>query len=251
MNQMNPERTMNINPQTRIGDMVLETPAAMRVFEQLNVDYCCGGHRSLAEACAHAGRSYEEVAAKLAEVPDQAPAASDPAAWKEATLSSLIAHIEATHHVFTRSELARVAPLMEKVLRVHGEHHPELARISECFTAMADDLGPHLEKEEQILFPYVRAMESGQAPADCCFGTVQNPVRAMQYEHEQVGDILRELRTLTRDYTAPEDACGSYRSLYMGLQSLEQDLHLHIYLESHLLFPGAVALEDAVKIPLI
>jgi regulator of cell morphogenesis and NO signaling len=238
---------MKFDSQTRIGDLVLETPAAMRVFEALNVDYCCGGHRSLAEACAHAGRAYEEVAAGLAAMPAGETAAADPSVWREASLTDLIAHIESTHHVFTRQELARVAPLMEKVLRVHGEHHPELERVAECFQAMADDLGPHLEKEERILFPYLRNLEAGQAPSDCCFGTVQNPVRAMMSEHDQVGDVLRELRKVTRDFTVPEDACGSYRSLYMGLNALEQDLHIHIYLENHLLFPRAIALEETVN----
>jgi regulator of cell morphogenesis and NO signaling len=135
---------------------------------------------------------------------------------------------------------------MEKVLSVHGDHHPELARVAQCFEAMDPDLRPHLEKEEQILFPFVRNLEAGNRATDCCFGTVQNPIGAMQNEHEQVGDILRELRTLTHDYTPPQDACGSYRSLVMGLQNLEEDLHLHIYLESHLLFPRAIELETAV-----
>jgi regulator of cell morphogenesis and NO signaling len=237
---------MKFDAQTRIGDIVLEFPATMRAFEALNVDYCCGGHRSLADACAHAGKDLPEVLARLAEVEASAPAATDPGTWQAAPLAELIAHIEATHHAFTRSELARVAPLMEKVLKVHGDHHPELARIAQCFAAMANDLAPHLDKEEQILFPFVRSLEAGQRAADCCFGTVQNPIRAMQNEHEQVGDILRELRDLTRDYTAPEDACGSYRSLYLGLRNLEEDLHLHIYLESHILFPRAIALEEAV-----
>jgi len=236
---------MAFDSQTKIGDIVLDLPATMRVFEALNVDYCCGGHRSLAEACAHAGAPLAEVLARLQGPLDPDPA-PDPKAWQSAPLADLIAHIEATHHAFTRSELARVAPLMAKVLEVHGAHHPELARIAQCFAAMERDLKPHLEKEEQVLFPYVRALEAGRRDAGCCFGTVANPIRAMQNEHEEVGDLLRELRTLTRDYRAPEDACASFRSLYMGLQNLEEDLHLHIYLESHLLFPRAIALEAAV-----
>jgi regulator of cell morphogenesis and NO signaling len=211
---------MPFDAQTRIGDVVLEYPAAMRVFEALNIDYCCGGHRTLAEACAHASHALPEVLGRLELLPLAVPAPSDPGIWQERSLTDLITHIEARH----------------------GGHHPELARIAQCFQAMDSDLRPHLEKEERILFPFIRAMESG-APASGCFGTIQNPIRAMQNEHEQVGDILRELRTLTHDYTPPEDACGSFRSLFMGLRSLEEDLHLHIYLESHLLFPRAVALE--------
>jgi regulator of cell morphogenesis and NO signaling len=234
---------MSFDAQTRIGDIVLAQPATMRVFEALNVDYCCGGHRTLAQACAHAGKDLAVVLPQLETVQAEPAAPSDPGPWREAPLTDLIAHIEATHHAFTRSELARVAPLMEKVLQVHGEHHPELARINGCFQAMRQDLLPHLDKEEQILFPFIRNLEAGQAPSGHCFGSVENPIRAMQNEHEQVGDILRDLRDLTHDYTPPEDGCGSYRSLFLGLHSLEQDLHLHIYLESHLLFPRAIALE--------
>ena len=126
---------------------------------------------------------------------------------------------------------------------MHGGHHPELARAARCLEALDADLRPHLEKEERILFPYVRALETGQGPAGCCFGTVQNPIRAMEAEHDQAGELLRELRELTGGYAPPQDACASYRSLLMGLRSLEEDLHLHIYLENHLLFPGAVELE--------
>ena len=237
---------MSFDVQTQIGDVVLKVPATMRVFESLNIDYCCGGQRTLAAACAHAGKDLQEVQDKLANLQVAAPAPSDPKVWQSASLTELIDHIEATHHAFTRSELARVAPLMEKILSVHGDHHPELARVAQCFEAMDRDLRPHLEKEDQILFPFVRNLEAGNRATDCCFGTVQNPIGAMQNEHEQVGDILRELRTLTHDYTPPQDACGSYRSLVMGLQNLEEDLHLHIYLESHLLFPRAIELETAV-----
>jgi regulator of cell morphogenesis and NO signaling len=235
---------MNFTTATKIGDLVLEWPGAMRVLEGLNVDYCCGGHRSLAEACGLAGLDPDEVLGRLEAVQADRPGPADPKAWQEAALTDLMAHLEATHHVFTREELARVAPLMARVLQVHGDRHPELARTSACFLAMAADLEPHLLKEEEILFPFIRGLEAGEG-SGACFGSVASPVQVMQAEHEAVGDLLRELRILTRDYTAPEDACGSYRSLLMGLKSLEEDLHRHIYLESHLLFPRAVALEAA------
>ena len=235
---------MSFNLNVKIGDLVLELPAAMRVFEGLNIDYCCGGHRSLSEACALAGQDPSLVLRSL-EGLEAAPAPTDPKLWLEAPLTELVAHIETTHHTFTREELARVAPLMEKVARVHGANHPELACLEECFLAMQADLIPHLAKEELILFPYIRGLESPAGPAEACFGTVANPVRAMQAEHEAVGDILREIRILTHDFTPPADGCASYRSLFLGLQSLEEDLHLHIYLESHLLFPRAITLEGA------
>lgn len=229
----------------RIGDIVLECPGTMRVFERLGLDYCCGGHRSLAEAAALAGQDVAGVQEALAGAgPDDAPVA-DPRALAEGGLRDLIAHIEATHHVFTRAELDRVAPLMEKVAQVHGAGHPELAEVRELFFRLRADLLPHLEKEERILFPYIRTLEGGAAACESCFGTVRGPVSVMQAEHEEAGEILRELRTLTRGFQTPEDGCATYRSLLMGLEALEADLHLHIYLESHILFPRAIALEDA------
>jgi regulator of cell morphogenesis and NO signaling len=230
------------DPNARIGDLVLAAPASMRVFESLNIDYCCGGHRSLADACARAGQDLLDVLPLLETLPAADTGEEGPGKWQDAPLAELVDHIESTHHVFTRSELARVAPLMEKVLHVHGEHHPELDRIAGLFGALAADLLPHLEKEEQILFPFIRGLAAGdEGPRHC--GSVQNPIRVMTSEHEAAGEILFELRELTQDYTPPEDACGSFRSLYMGLAALEADLHRHIYLENHILFPKAIALE--------
>jgi regulator of cell morphogenesis and NO signaling len=241
-NLAEPART--IDTRARIGDLVLEMPAAVRVFEALNIDYCCGGQRSLADACAHAGQDLREVLAWLHDL--RAPVAGEgPQKWREAPLDQLMDHIVATHHAFTRSELDRVAPLMEKVLHVHGGHHPELERIAGLFAALAAELRPHLEKEEQILFPFIRGLVAGdRSPRHC--GSVQNPIRVMVDEHERAGEILRGLRELTEDYIPPEDACASYRSLFFGLRSLEEDLHQHIYLENHILFPRAGQLEAAL-----
>jgi len=235
---------MTFTAQTRIGDVVLEMPEAMRLFEQLDLDYCCGGHHPLGKVCEQAGLNVADVIQRLDALRSLPREAVDARRWTEADLTDLIAHIETRHHTFTREELQRMAPLMEKVLKVHGHSHAELGRISECFLALYADLMPHLEKEERILFPYIRGLECGADGSDACFGTVEGPIGVMQAEHEQAGEILREIKTLTQNHTPPEDACGSYKSLYMGLKALEEDLHLHIYLESHLLFPRAVALES-------
>ncbi len=236
---------MSFTPQTKIGDVVLHLPEAMRLFKRLNLDYCCGGHRTMDEVCSKAGLRTAQVIAELDTLSASPQGATDPVAWAAASLTELIAHIEAKHHTFTREELQRVAPLMEKVLRVHGDRHPELIEISRLFQTLVADLMPHLEKEEQILFPFIRSMEAGGSQHEACFGSVQGPLGVMQAEHEAAGEILRSLKTLTNDYTPPGDACGSFRSLYMGLQALEEDLHLHIYLESHLLFPRATTMEVA------
>ena len=125
----------------------------------------------------------------------------------------------------------------------HGDLHPETRSVETLVHRLVEDLGPHLLKEERILFPYIESLE-GPARDASCFGTVGNPIRMMLREHEAVGGILGELRAVTARYVAPPDACASFRALYAGLEQFEADLHRHIHLENNVLFPGALALEE-------
>ncbi len=227
---------------TRLGQIAAAFPPSMRVFEAHGLDYCCGGQRELGEACAAAGFAADKVLEELQQLRSSHSAATKD--WSAASITELVEHLLATHHEFTRTELARLAPLMDKVARVHGENHPELNAIRTCFIEISDDLGPHLMKEEQVLFPYMLALDAGQT-APSCFGTVANPIRAMLAEHDLVGELLHRIRDLSRDFSLPEGACGSYQSLFMGLADLEADLHQHMHLENNVLFPKAVALEDS------
>lgn len=233
---------MEFNDQTRLGQIAAAFPPSMRVFEAHGLDYCCGGQRELGEACAAAGFAPAKVLEEIQRL--RSSSLSESKDWSKGSLTELIKHLLATHHVFTRAELARLTPLMDKVARVHGENHPELNTIRLFFMELSNDLGPHLMKEEQVLFPYMLALDAGQTSASC-FGTVANPIRAMLGEHDQVGELLHRIRDLSRDFALPEGACGSYQSLFMGLADLEADLHEHIHLENNVLFPKAVALEDA------
>lgn len=237
---------MNAELNTKVGELVMERPETMRYFERLGIDYCCGGHRSLGEACALAKQDPALVLADLATL--QPPTAGLPSLqdWTRASLTDLIQHIVATHHEYLREELPRLDLLMDKVLRAHGERHPELARVGELYQALAADLMPHLMKEEQILFPYIRQMDQGQAGSSC-FGTVQSPIRVMEMEHEAVGGLLAELRERTGAYAVPADGCATFHALYDGLLTLERDLHLHIYLENQVLHPRAMAMEGALQ----
>ncbi|HEY3351410.1 MAG TPA: hemerythrin domain-containing protein [Thermoanaerobaculia bacterium] len=164
-------------------------------------------------------------------------------AWEKETLSALIGFILETHHAFTRDAIAALPSLAATVRGRHGEVHPETRAVETLVQRLVDDLGPHLLKEEKILFPYVESLE-GPARDASCFGTVQNPIRMMMREHEAVGEILRELRAVTADYSVPPDACTSFQALYAGLKEFEADLHRHIQLENDVLFPGALALEE-------
>lgn len=233
-----------------VREYALEMPRATRIFEKLGIDYCCGGGKSLAEACAKAGVAVDEVLGSL----ERAGSSDEKTAsegWQTASLAELITHIVEKHHTFTRAELARLEALLAKVCGVHGQNHPELFYIQKHFQELSRELGPHMLKEERVLFPYVIQMEEAVKNNRTLpvppFGTVRNPVRVMMAEHDAAGDILREMRGLSSDYTTPEDGCISYKTLYDALAALEADLHQHIHLENNILFPRAAEMEASLS----
>jgi regulator of cell morphogenesis and NO signaling len=237
-----------INTGMTVREVAMELPQSTRLFEKLRIDYCCGGHRPLAEACASAGVNVDEVMAMLGDVtPSEATGALD---FQNAPLPELITHILDTHHVFTKSEMERLQSLTDKVIGAHGANHPELLHVRELWQRLCADLKPHMFKEEQILFPYMvalaQAADQKRAAPFAPFGTVNNPIRMMMREHDVAGEIVRELRTLTSDYKAPADACISYQTLYQALENFERDLHQHIHLENNILFPKALDMETGL-----
>lgn len=238
---------MILNSDRTVRDVVLELPQATRVFEKLKIDYCCGGDTPLGEACATAGIEVENLELLLDEAREAAVQGSGALDFQTATLSELIVYILDKHHVYTKTEMARLEPLIDKVIGAHGENHPELRQLGEVFQRVCADLKPHMFKEEQILFPYIVEMERASLqdkPAPFApFGTVNNPVRMMMIEHDTVGDLLRELRALSSNYTVPSDGCISYQTLYQAFETFEQDLHQHIHLENNILFPRAIEME--------
>lgn len=239
---------MNLVTDKTVGELALEIPGATRVFEQKGIDYCCGGTQLLADACANAGVTLEEVRLALSTATDSPQDELDP---QSATLEDLTRYIVGKHHSFTRREITRLNSLLEKVCAAHGENHPELFRINLLFHELGADLEAHMMKEEQVLFPYVVRMEasaSQQVPLfRPPFGTVANPVRMMMLEHDRAGELLREIRDLSSGYVPPSDACLSYQALYTAFAELEKDLHQHIHLENNILFPRAVAMEPLAK----
>ena len=236
---------------TTVREVATELPQSTRLFEALKIDYCCGGNKPLSEACASAGVDVDEVMEMLSKVTQSDSENAATMDFQNASIPQLTTHILDTHHVFTKSELERLETLTTKVIGVHSANHPELIRLGELFKLLSDDLKPHMFKEEQVLFPYILAMvradENHQARPFAPFGTVNNPIRMMMREHDNAGEILREVRALTSDYKAPADACISYQTLYQALENLEKDLHQHIHLENNILFPKALDLENAMN----
>jgi regulator of cell morphogenesis and NO signaling len=154
-------------------------------------------------------------------------------------MTELADHIEQTHHAYLREELPRLTGLVGKIREVHGERHPKLVEVQRVFLGLRDELMMHMMKEEQVLFPMIRQMEASDNEPSFDCGSVDNPIRVMEHEHDNAGNALARLNELTGGYLPPADACNTYRATLSGLQELELDLHLHIHKENNILFPRA------------
>jgi regulator of cell morphogenesis and NO signaling len=235
MNTSTPEKT--------VGQLVAERPSRSRVFETFGIDYCCGGKKRLTEACETAGAVLDEVigALKAFEVDSKAEDETD---WSKVPMSHLIDHIVSTHHAYLGSELPRLSAMTEKVAMVHGRNHPELLACRDVFAGFRAELESHMGKEENVLFPMIKVLESASSLPESHCGTVQNPIRMMEHEHDDAGRALAKLRELTDGFAPPEDACNTYRACFDGLAELEADLHQHIHKENNILFPRAAQAEE-------
>lgn len=242
---------MPMEGQKTVAEIALERPNSAAVFEKLGIDYCCGGRKPLAVACQEAGIDVNQVAELLEDGAGKDKSENEAGDWSERSLASLVSHIVEKHHAFCRKEGLRLRTLLEKVVSKHGGRHPELSRVNEIFDALSDELSMHMMKEEQMLFPYIIRLEDAaahkSAPPRAPFGTVQNPVRMMVQEHDDAGHLIKEIQSLTGNFTPPEDACTSFKALYQGLEAFQADLHQHIHLENNLLFPRAIALEEVAQ----
>ena len=232
--------------ETVVGKIVARHPNVARVFEKHQIDYCCRGGTTLIEACKIQGVNVDQIAAEIEQVQNSGES-SDETNWNEAPLTELADHIVDTHHAFLTTELPRVSGLTEKVFNAHGEKRPELAKVKETFKLMREELESHMAKEENILFPAIRTLDSQAGPQAFPFGSVANPIGMMEHEHDDTGNALRRLRALTGDFVPPQDACPTYRVMLESLENLEQDLHLHIHKENNILFPRAKELERGTR----
>lgn len=227
-----------------VGELVAERPARAKVFEKLGIDYCCKGNVALSEACQAKGADAAAVAAELAAEPAR-PGEGPDAPWRR-SVDALVDHIVATHHAYLREALPRLGWITDKVAKVHGAKDPRLVELAAAFQAFAQETEEHLNKEEAILFPFCKLLETGRRPPFP--PTVTMPVRAMMREHEHHGEALETFRRLTDGFAVPEGACNTWRAMLDGLAELEADLHTHIHLENTVLFPWAERLEAALGV---
>ena len=228
-----------------IREIVATDYRTAAVFERHGLDFCCSGCRTIEQACRDAGVDTAAVLGELDAVLGTSSAGTpDYQSWDA---RALIGHIVARHHGFVRETIPPLLQHTEKIASVHGQRHPELVHIAGLFRRVASEMTDHMFKEEQILFPFIAAIDEARASRRPIplppFGTVENPIGVMEAEHKFVGDAMAEMRHLTGGFTPPEDACGTYRVALQELDAFERDLHEHVHLENNVLFPKAVALE--------
>jgi regulator of cell morphogenesis and NO signaling len=233
-----------------LSQLVTKNFRAAAVFEKYKLDFCCRGNRPISAACEDKGINPDNVLAELAVLGnEQKHNAFSPENW---SLDFLIDYIVNTHHQYVRKMIPVITAHAEKVASVHGKNHAETKDINRIFSAVYKDLKQHMMKEEEILFPYVKRLvkikDSSAKFEIPYFGSVKNPITMMEAEHQNAGDELYAIRELTNSYTAPEDACNTYKILYQELKDFEEDLHRHVHLENNILFPGSVNLEKELSV---
>lgn len=230
-----------------LGEIAAKDLRKAQIFKKYGLDFCCGGKKTVKEACHEKGLDATKIEQELQQA-DTLPAAR-PLPYNEWELGFLADYIVNTHHSYVKKNLPDIKAYAEKVARVHGSRHPELIPIMHLVSEVYNEMMSHMVKEEKILFPYIKAISAAnngaEAPQAAHFGTVRNPVSMMEMEHEAVGKNMETIRKYSDNYTLPDDACASYSLLYRMLDEFEDDLHLHIHLENNILFPKAIEIEKA------
>jgi regulator of cell morphogenesis and NO signaling len=220
-----------IDPEkTTLADLAVTCAGASRVFHRHGLDFCCHGNVSLEQACQKRGLDSRELIAEIENEERDDEGSFE--RWDEQPMTALIDHILVRFHEPLRQELPRLIEMARRVERVHGEKPSCPEGVGDLLEQMQGELWSHMEKEEQILFPMIRDGRGFMA---------EGPVQVMQLEHDGAADALARLRQLAHDFTAPEEACKTWRAMYLGLAELDRDLKQHIHLENNVLFPQALA----------
>lgn len=237
----------NLGGEATIGDLVAQDFRKAEVFRKFGIDFCCGGKKKLHDACLEKGIDVLEVQKQLEQTGGQSTLPSqDFASWDAGFLADYIVN---THHRYINQTIPVIFQYTHKVAKVHGSRHPEAIEIADLFLQVTNELNRHMMKEERVLFPFIKklaeAKKTGTSLEAPQFATVENPIRMMESEHEEVGLLMDRIRQLSGGYTPPADACTTFRLSYAKLKEFEDDLHHHIHLENNILFKKALELEKS------
>ncbi|MEK4851030.1 iron-sulfur cluster repair di-iron protein [Paenibacillus sp. FSL H7-0756] len=221
-------------PEAMVRDIVLQFPKAADYFKAQRIDFCCGGAKPLAEAAAEKGLDPAAMVQELNKLQEQHPVLEEDTAWNEASSEELVNYIVNKHHRYLREELPLISQNVTKVFRVHGEDSPHLGEMHRLFNMLREELLQHTAKEEESEFPKMLAYT--QNPTEEGLAELRGLLHNLEAEHDGAGEILRELRRVTNDYTPPAHACTTYRLTYARLEELEGMTFEHVHLENNILF---------------
>lgn len=230
-----------------VANVVTENIKAAHVFKKYGIDFCCGGGVSIKRACEKADVNLDQLTQELLTLDNQPDRASDYNSWK---LDFLTDHIINVHHQYVEENSPLLLQYAKRVNHVHGGTYKELGEIEDLVVEVVQEMASHQRKEELILFPFIKRLvkaeaESSELP-DSHFGSVDNPIKMMEDEHDEAGGIMRKIAALSNNYTPPQGACNTYKAFFAKLEEFEQDLHHHIHLENNILFPKVSKLERTI-----
>jgi regulator of cell morphogenesis and NO signaling len=226
--------------QQTVGQIVADDYRASQIFRAKGMDFCCGGKKTLSSVCKAKSIELDEVLKELSQLQDSE---TEQHHFNEWDLDFLADYIVQNHHSFVRKMLPELKFYAEKVAGVHGDSYPQLLEVLEKVNQLSYELLDHLEKEETDLFPQIKDMVQ-QQNSGLAKGSL---LEILEAEHENAGEIMAEIESLTNDFTPPEDACASFRVLFQNLEGFQKDLHKHVHLENNILFPKALELESRLN----
>jgi regulator of cell morphogenesis and NO signaling len=215
-----------------IGEIVALDYRTASVFKEAGIDFCCGGKKSLEEACSEKGIDSRELKKKI----ETARSVNDQAIhnYNEWDPGFLCDYIVNRHHKYVHNSMKELSFYTGKIAQVHGERHPELKEIAELFTGISHELTGHLRNEEEVLFPMIKSLslQGNESPAD----KIVSVIKDLSAEHESAGGAVDRISVLSSGYTVPSDGCNTYHLTYKLLKEFEDDLHTHVHLENNVLF---------------
>jgi len=228
-----------------IAEIVSEDISTASVFKKYQLDFCCGGGKTVAKACEKNNINMDDV---LHDLENLTYNNTNPNLnFKDWNLDFLIDYIVNVHHTFVSNNVGLINEFAQKVAKVHGDHNPETIEIANLFVSLSNELLAHMQKEERVLFPAIKEMLKNQQ-SNFPFGSIENPVRMMEHEHDNAGDIIKKIQILSNNFTTPDYACNTYKALYHKLEEFTNDLFQHIHLENNILFPKVRKLENEIMI---
>lgn len=237
---MNETREANYTQRT-VGEMAASDYRVTRVFEKYGIDFCCGGHKTLGQACAEKDLGTEQVLQELEQATQAASGLDE--RYDQWGLDFLADYIVNQYHTYTKSMLPRVREFADKVADVHGDRHPETHLIAQKWRKLGEEMTAHMQAEETLLFPYIKHLVQGEKGSQPPIDSAQQLIGKMEAEHAAVGEALAEIETLSQGFTPPQDACNTYRALYGYLAEFDESTKKHVHLENNILFPKAARLE--------